>query len=266
MTESFESTSFSPADAPLPVLPDEAGARPTSDVAPEHVASGLEQAMAIEETADKPADPDPDPVDPDPFDPEPTTTIEPSLADLQRAMEQLTAEVSRHHDRAVKREEIIDRLHAESERLRVGERRSTIRPLLLAISRLRDDLLRQSRTLPTDFDGARGEKLLRSFATAIEITLDDYSVGTFTPSEGEPFDPRRHRAISSQPAPEAALAKTIAEVRRDGYEDIEAGVTLSRAEVTVYSDPVPETPESSIPSAPASGSDAQPTEPAPSVD
>ena len=162
------------------------------------------------------------------------------IVGLSQAVSRLAAESEKYHRRATHREAVIDTLHSELETLRTGERRGTVRPLLVAVARVRDDLLRQAGELPADFDAQRGERLLRSFADSVEITLEDFGVATFAPAAGDEFDPRSHKAVRSEPTTDASLVRRIAEVRRDGYIDVEAAVTLIQAEVVVYVATVPQ--------------------------
>lgn len=156
------------------------------------------------------------------------------LADLTATVAQLAAETAKHHQRATHRESVIDNLHSELETLRTGERRGTVRPLLVAIARVRDDLLRQAEELPTDFDATRAQKLLTSYADSLEITLEDYGVATYRPDVGDEFDPRRHKAVSSLPTSDPSLVRRVASVKRDGYLDVEAGLSLTQSGVIVY--------------------------------
>ena len=158
------------------------------------------------------------------------------LGELKAAVSQFVVESEKHHQRAAHRESVIDGLHTELEKLRTGERRGIIRPLLAAVARLRDDLVEQATALPVNFDVVRAQKLLLSFADSIEITLEDFGVATYTPEVGEDFDPRRHRAVASEPSENAALIRKVARTLKDGYQDVVAGVTLTQAEVSVFVD------------------------------
>jgi molecular chaperone GrpE (heat shock protein) len=223
MTESFEEIPQTAEDGSAPLGP---------ATSPDPAAGGLpDQSAAAEPVAsDEPgASADSDSVQEGPTAP----TADP-IGDLTAAVTQLVTESEKHHARAAHRETVIDNLHAEVEKLRTGERRGTIRPLLMSVARIRDDLMRQAADLPGDFDAVRAQKLLHSFADSIEIVLDDYGVSTATPAVGDEFDARRHKAVSSTPTADVALVRTIASVRRDGYQDIEAGVSLKQAEVVVY--------------------------------
>lgn len=230
MTESFEeephaavANGFRPAD---PVIqPD-----PLARDLPELPATATVDAVAAVEPGGTPADPAGD----DPERESPVARAADPIAELTAAVTRLAAESGKQHARAAHREAVIDNLHAEVEKLRTGERRGTIRPLLVSVARIRDDLLRQASQLPADFDAARAAKLLQSFADSVEILLDDYGVSTYTPAVGDEFDARRHKAVSSTLTADAALVKTVASVQRDGYHDVEAGVPAKQAEVVVY--------------------------------
>ena len=73
------------------------------------------------------------------------------LAGISGDIQRLLATSERYHARAEQREGVIDHLHAEVERLRRGERRGMLRPLLAEMCRLRNDLLRQAEDLPGRF-------------------------------------------------------------------------------------------------------------------
>jgi molecular chaperone GrpE (heat shock protein) len=158
----------------------------------------------------------------------------PVLADIAAGVSRLAASAAQYHDRARQREGVIEYLRAELDLLRRGERRSLMRPILTALSRLHADLLVQSRTLPADFDADKASKLLESFADTVEGVLADAGISTHTPEAGEPFDPRRHRKIKGEPTTDSALDGLVAAVRKAGYLDLEADSLLSPAEVILY--------------------------------
>jgi molecular chaperone GrpE len=156
------------------------------------------------------------------------------MTEISVAVRDLADTVQRYHARAEQREAVIDHLRDEVDRLRRGERRGLLRPLLTDMCRLRDDLLKQADTLPAEFDAVRAAALLRSYAETIEITLESNGVITYTPDGGDSFNPRLHRKVSGAGTTEAALAGHIAAIQRDGYLDIEANSPIAPAEVTVY--------------------------------
>ena len=156
------------------------------------------------------------------------------LGEISAALRDLADSSQRYHARAEQREGVIDHLRSEVELLRQGERRGLLRPLLTDICRLRNDLLRQAADLPADYDAAKAAELLLSYAESIQLTLESNGVITYAPDDGEPFDPRMHRRVAGEATADPALAGQIAQVRRDGYLDIEAKSPIAPAEVTVF--------------------------------
>jgi len=156
------------------------------------------------------------------------------LAGLADAVRLLAESAAKYHARAEQREGVISHLHAEVDRLRRGERRGLLRPLLAELCRLRNDLLRQAEDLPTDFDAERARVLLRSYAETVELALEDSGVVTFAPQEGDRFDPRTHRRVGGAPTSDPALAGRVLRVLRNGYLDVEANGPIAPAEVVLF--------------------------------
>ena len=156
------------------------------------------------------------------------------LAGLSAEVRRLADSSAQYHARAEQREGVIDHLRSELEQLRRGERRGLLRPLLVEICRLRDDLLRQADGLPGDFDTERAGLLLRSYAESVEIALENSGVIAFAPAAGDPFEPRMHRQVGGVPGSDPALAGRVAQVRRSGYLDVEASRPISPAEVVLF--------------------------------
>jgi molecular chaperone GrpE len=171
---------------------------------------------------------------PAPVPAEPGGQAEELFAGAFAALREFAASSERYHSRAEHRESVIDHLHSEVDRLRRGERRGLLRPLLVEICRLRNDLLRQAQDLPGDFDAERARLLLRSFAESVEIALENSGVATFAPIEGDPFEPRMHRRVGGEPVSDPALRGRVALVRRAGYLDVDANIPIAPAEVVVF--------------------------------
>lgn len=204
-TAVFESAAPADSTAPVPEQPEAPEATP--EVAPEAVpVAGVERAEVPAEL----------------------------LAGIAASVRDLAGSAERYHARAEQRENVIDHLRAEVERLRRGERRGLLRPLLAEICRLRNDLLRQAGELPEDFGTERAALLLQSYAESVELALENSGVVSFAPDSGDAFDPRMHRRIGGEPAPDPALAGRIARVRRDGYLDVDANSPIAPAEVVVF--------------------------------
>jgi molecular chaperone GrpE len=180
-------------------------------------------------------------------DPEMTESANQTADPLTRilgTLQELADSSERYHARAEQREGVIDHLRSEVDRLRRGERRGLLRPLLVEICRLRNDLLRQAEDLPADFDAERARLLLRSYAESVEFALEDNGVVTYSPGEGDAFEPRMHRKVGGEPTSDPAVAGRIAQVRRNGYLDVEANTPIAPAEVVLFG-PVSAEPVSS---------------------
>jgi len=156
------------------------------------------------------------------------------LVTISGNVERLAAAAERYHARAEQREAVIDNLHSEVDKLRRGERRGLLRPLLVEVCRLRNDLLRQAEDLPGDFDAERARLLLRSYADSMELALEDSGVATFAPEPGDRFEPRLHRRVGGEPTDDPGLAGSVARVRRDGYLDTDSNTPVAPAEVVLF--------------------------------
>jgi hypothetical protein len=156
------------------------------------------------------------------------------LTEISGAVRELVISSERHHSQAERREDVIDHLCSEVDRLRRGERRGLLRPLLVEVCRLRDDLVRQAEDLPDDFDAERARLLLRSYADSVELTLENNGVITFAPGSGDAFEPRMHRRVGGEPTGDPALAGRVARVRRSGYMEVGPNGPIAPAEVVLF--------------------------------
>lgn len=204
----------------------------------------------------QPPDEAPDGPQPDQQEPESANQAADTFTEILKTLQELADSSQRYHVRADHREGVIDHLHSEVDRLRRGERRGLLRPLLVEICRLRNDLLRQADDLPPDFDAERTRLLLRSYAESMELALEDNGVVTYSPEEGAIFEPRMQRRVGGEPTSDPAAAGRVARVRRNGYLDVEANTPIAPAEVVLFSavgtapaspDPVPATDERNEP-------------------
>jgi molecular chaperone GrpE len=156
------------------------------------------------------------------------------LAAIRESVSRLADSAELYHARAKQRESVIDHLSSEVDRLRRGDRRGVLRPLLAEVCRLRNDLLRQADELPVDFDAERARLLLRSYAESVEVMLEDNGVLSYSPGEGDPFDPRMHRRVGDELTTDLSAAGHVAAIRRSGYLDVEASSTIAPAEVVLF--------------------------------
>ena len=152
-----------------------------------------------------------------------------SLAASQRRADEL-ATVAR------KQTEMADELHADNRRLRDGEIREAVAPLVRGLARLADDLSRM-RTTATE-----ASEDLAYLDGQVEELLHDAGVLTVHPEIGEPFDPQCHQATGSATTGDSALNRTIAEVRRKGLRR-DDGRILRPVDVVVFRYVAPPTPE-----------------------
>jgi molecular chaperone GrpE (heat shock protein) len=157
----------------------------------------------------------------------------PPLERIAAALAAVQAELVQANERAAARERIIDRLHEENQRLRAGEQQLLLRPMVVDLYRLRNDLLRQAATLPEDMAKAQVVTLLESFACSMEQALERCGVFPICPSPGDELDPRQHRAMGSVAASDAERDGRVAEVLADGYHDRVTDRVLTPAQVKV---------------------------------
>ncbi|GAA0524294.1 hypothetical protein GCM10011581_44720 [Saccharopolyspora subtropica] len=183
----------------------------------------------------------PETVDPVEAAPAPETTEEPEpekapdpVTELTEAVTALAAEVRQHHERAAARERVIDRLHAEVERLRAGEQNLLLRPITTDLQNLRNDLLHQARTLPAELTRQQVADLLESFALSAEQALERCGSTPISPQAGAEFSAREHRAVRVIPADDPAQHQRIAAVVSDGYLDTMTERVTVPARVHVY--------------------------------
>jgi molecular chaperone GrpE len=127
------------------------------------------------------------------------------------------------------RERIVDRLHAELQEYKQDLLMRVQRPIFIDLIQLHDDVGKMAAAQPPDADAFRDT--LASIQTALEDVMYRQGVEPFR-VEGDAFDPRRQRAVTTIPAPDAALSRTIAARLRPGFQ---SGEKVIRPEmVSVY--------------------------------
>jgi molecular chaperone GrpE len=157
-----------------------------------------------------------------------------SLARLTEAVSDLASQAGSHHARAEARERVIDNLHAEVERLRVGAEGLVLRPVVMDLQNLRADLLHQARVLPAEVSRKFVADLLDSFALSVELALERCGSVPIRPSVGDPFSAREHHAIKRVPALHPDQDQTIADVVADGYRSVSTERVTKQPRVHVY--------------------------------
>jgi molecular chaperone GrpE (heat shock protein) len=135
---------------------------------------------------------------------------------------------------------LLQKLHAENVNLREGELTQALKPIILDLARLHDDVAGVI---------VRGGEELRKAAVIPELILDvleRHGVSQIKPNAGELFDGKQHQGLRGVPTSDRSLDGTIESVIRLGF--LRDGEHLVRpAQVAVYRHTQPEaelTPDS----------------------
>ena len=154
---------------------------------------------------------------------------------LTRRLDALQSAFEREVRAEATREKVVDRLHAELQEYKQDLLLNALRPLLVDLIQLHDDMGKiVAGNRDADGDAARLLGLMQGFRQGIEDILYRQGVETFQ-VDGDAFDPRRQRAASTTPCDEPALARTVAARLRPGFQ---AGERVLRPEiVSVYTLP-----------------------------
>lgn len=175
-------------------------------------------------------------------EPSPDSDLDP-LRELTRAVAALGEQAGAYHTRAQARERVIERLHAEVERLRVGEQALFLRPIITDLQNLRRELLHQAGTVAEELTREQVTKLLESFALSVELALERCGTVPIRPQIGDAFSAQEHRAVRVTPAADPSEHQTISAVLAEGYLDTTTGRATAPARVEVRSwEPPPAEP------------------------
>lgn len=132
----------------------------------------------------------------------------------------------------------IDRLHAELQQYKSDAVAKAVRPLLLGLIRLHDDigkLLQNLRARPES--DLTPDRLLRHIAEVqddIDLLLGQHGVDAFQ-NAGEEFDPHRQTALRTTPADDPSLVGQVADRLRPGFA--QGDTLLQKERVAVYVTP-----------------------------
>ncbi|MEO3825180.1 nucleotide exchange factor GrpE [Actinomadura sp. B10D3] len=157
-------------------------------------------------------------------------------AEVREALAGLAARLDREHERAAHREAVIDRLHAENQRLRRGELEAMLEPVRSALYRLHDQARRESERLSAPEqaeppDPRQTALLLAAVADDVADALARLGVDRFTVEPGAPYDASRHRPVAVTPVDDPLRDGTVTGVGADGFE--QGGKVLRKAAVSV---------------------------------
>jgi molecular chaperone GrpE len=168
-------------------------------------------------------------------DPRPADgAIAASLGDIRSTLAELAESAGREHERARHREKIIDLLHEENQRLRLGELQAALEPVRTALYRLHDLVRREAER--EIIESAHVPELLTAIADEVAEALARTGVERMAVTDGEAFDPVRHRPAGTRDAGEGVPDGTVVTVQRAGF--IRGGKVVRRAEVIVARTPV----------------------------
>jgi molecular chaperone GrpE (heat shock protein) len=180
----------------------------------------------------------------------------------ERVLDQLTRMQSEQDEfSALERRHvgIIEKLHAENTSLRQGELAQALKPILLDLARLHDDV--------ANLIAHSGEEL-RKAAVIPELIVDVLSrhgVIQIRPEVGELFDAKQHQATQVVPTTDASLDATVAAVRRAGFVT-DGGYLVRPAQVDVHRYVPEEAPAEALPAASAQPAESVLPQNTPSAD
>lgn len=155
----------------------------------------LEEPLLEPEADDDPTETEPEP-EPD--------AVAVALGDVAIKLSELTALDER-------RMAVIERLHAENQKLKRGELAAAMRPLLLDVARLHDDVSQLAKRY------AGSDVPLGFLREALLDVLERQGVTAIDPAPGDPFEPKRHQSTRMVPVSDPSLDGTVAAVQRLGF-------------------------------------------------
>jgi molecular chaperone GrpE (heat shock protein) len=147
----------------------------------------------------------------------------------ETVLDEIKAELAGLHAQSRFLNEVIDRMHAENERLRQAESRASLAPALRELIRLADNWRRRAADLG---EGSELAKLCGEMVDDVTMILDRQGVEEFHAEPGEEFDRHRHRAVGTRPTAESAQEGVVVEMRTPGYRG--DGRVVRFAEVVVF--------------------------------
>jgi molecular chaperone GrpE (heat shock protein) len=156
------------------------------------------------------------------------------LTAIEAGLAEVAQQLASEGDRALARERVIDRQHEEVERLKAIERAGQLRPVVTDLCQLRNGLLRQAGTVPTQMTRPQVASLLDSFAATVEEMLERCGVAVLPREAEAAFTPSRQQVATVVEIDDPERDGTIAEVVQDGYAEIDGGKVVIPARVRVH--------------------------------
>ncbi|MDP8228015.1 MAG: nucleotide exchange factor GrpE [Candidatus Electryoneaceae bacterium] len=172
-----------------------------------------------------------------------TESVEERIAALQDQLSGQMDDLLRQFQSKIKydahKEEIINKLHSELQDYKTDLLQKLLRPLIMDIIHLMDDLTKlidhyrsqdPSQTDPTKFI-----RLMAEIPSDLEDILYRQEVESFRHSEKDKsFDPSRQRALKTRKTGDQSLDKTIAQSLRVGFEWMGKVLRPEMVEAFVY--------------------------------
>jgi molecular chaperone GrpE len=131
---------------------------------------------------------------------------------LLSRLDAIEHQLAEFHRRSAHREEIINRLHEDNQRLKQGEQRVVLEPVIADLIRLHEQLARQARRTPDD-------GMLASFVDEVDEILNRCGIEVFMAIEGDPYRSDRHKPLAVVPTTDPGLHNTVAEPIAAGFID-----------------------------------------------
>lgn len=150
---------------------------------------------------------------------EPMTTEADSKTSDSEQLRLLVGQISLLNERASHRESVIDRLHADNDRLREGLDRKLIEPIVASLIRLLGHMeAEQSRCVDAEETGIP-LNMAQGFLWEVEDILDSCGVRRFTPLEGDAVEPDRHRVQERRSTQDPDQHNTVVTILTDGFAE-----------------------------------------------
>jgi molecular chaperone GrpE (heat shock protein) len=144
---------------------------------------------------------------------------------------EFTAALARQQELALRREEIVTRLHDEVERLRRGETQTALDLVRHSLIRLHDQILRQAEQVSGPLEAEHVRELLTALADEAADAVARTGVDRDVPEPGEAFDRGRHRPVGRVRAATPEEDLTVAQVVAAGF--VQGDRVVRKAEVVV---------------------------------
>ncbi|WP_166442167.1 nucleotide exchange factor GrpE [Nakamurella flava] len=184
-----------------------------------------------------------------------STTVERRLADADEEIERLTARLAEAVDGAAAQRSAVAALHQDVTTLQEAGRRTAtdiaraveqhttaalvdgqqrLHQASVTLAGLAQSLADAARSVPTELTAESARTLFETFAVDVDLLLQQLGHEALGVAAGDPFDPRRHRAVRRVATDDPAADRTVARVLRDGYRTPATDRVLLFADVEVH--------------------------------